>query len=111
MKVKCPKCGHEFEVEAIPISYPKVKPDMSGSSLVYRDPEGAIPIIRSKAEPDMSGSSVTPKLSTKARTEYAHPKELVQIGGADPIFREGDYFEIEGKYYKVTRAERWEKEV
>jgi len=37
MKVKCPKCGHEFEVEAIPVTYPKIEPDMSGSSLTYPD--------------------------------------------------------------------------
>ena len=41
MKVKCPKCGHEFEVETtkivpvLRVSTLKIKPDMSGSSLVY----------------------------------------------------------------------------
>ena len=35
MRVKCPKCGYEFEVEDLFVTYPKIEPDMSGSSLIY----------------------------------------------------------------------------
>lgn len=37
MKVKCPKCGHEFEIEGILIKAPKVKPDMGGIAIIPKE--------------------------------------------------------------------------
>jgi len=57
MKVKCPKCGHEFKVEGVLVKFPAIKPDMSGSSI-----------------PDMSGSSIVP-----SETEMGYAPSLKDI--------------------------------
>ena len=58
MKVKCPKCGHEFEIEGVLVKFPKVEPDTSGSSIVPKIDMKKLPKIESYYEGDIASELI-----------------------------------------------------